>query len=58
MRIAGSFIRGLAFGLEYVDLEEEDAPIFGNGATIMIMLSLGIFRLVYTNGVYEDEDNY
>ena len=55
MRIAGSFIRGLAFGLEYVDLEEEDQPIFGEGATLMIMLSLGIFRLVYTNGVYEDE---
>ena len=55
MNISFSFIRGLAFGLEYVDLDEQDQADMATDGNIMIILSLGFVRFVYINGGVAEE---
>lgn len=55
MNLSLAFIRGLQFGLEYVDLDEEDAESMSTDANLMVILNLGLFRLVYLNGSVADE---
>lgn len=45
MSITYDFIRGLALGLEYVNLDEEDQE--ETGGTIMVIVSLAFLRLFF-----------
>lgn len=55
MNISAAFIKGLAFGLEYVDLDEEDGDYLkSDDANMMIVVSLGFLRFVYINGSVGD----
>lgn len=56
MNISAAFIKGLAFGLEYVDLDEEDGDYLkSDDANMMIVVSLGFLRFVYINGSVGNE---
>ena len=55
MNLSFAFVKGLSFGLEYVDLDEDDQESLGTNGNLMVILSLGLFRFVYVNGYQEEE---
>ena len=55
MNLSMAFVKGLALGLEYVDLDEDDQEQLGNDGNMMIILSLGFIRFVYLNGSDQEE---
>ena len=46
MNIEFSFIKGLALGLEYVDLDDADREELESNSGLMVILALGFLRVV------------
>ena len=57
MNLSLAFIKGFGLGLEYVNLDEDDASFMGlETGNLMIILSLGFVRFTYINGYAADEE--